>query len=87
MDKRFIIVGFHEGIGHTLQVGGVMAWCFMRRIKAYKNFQRAINQAHKVNTKFKCDRICVYEIGIEERVSCSFFSRWEDKIKFEINNK
>jgi hypothetical protein len=86
MDKRYIIVGFSDGIGHTLQVGNRLAWNFSRKVKSYKNLSPAIKEAHRVNARWKCDRVVVYHIGVEERISCSYFDRWEDKIAFEIKS-
>ena len=87
MDKRFIIVGFSEGIGHTLQLGNTLAWCFSRPVKSYKNLAPAVKEAWMVNARWKCDRVVVYEIETGDRISCSFFKDWEDRIRFEINNK
>jgi hypothetical protein len=85
MDKCYIIVGFADGIGYTLQVGNRLAWNFSRKVKSYKNLPPAIKEANRVNSRWKCDRVVVYRIGVEERTSCSF-DKWEDKIAFEIKS-
>jgi hypothetical protein len=87
MDKRFIIVGFSDGIGHTLQLGNKLEWFFSRPVKLYKNLPPAIKEANRVNSRWKCDRVVVYEIEIGDRISFSFFKDWENRIRFEINNE
>ena len=85
--KLYIIVAFHEGIAHTLQLGGKIAWNFSRPMKLYKSLDRAKKMAHKVNTEWRCDKVRVYEIEEGECVSSSKYREWDDRIRYEINNK
>lgn len=86
MATFFIVVAFHEGIGHTLQNGGVLSWNFQRKIKMYKSLETAKKTAHKVNAKWMCQSVKVYEIEEGEYISASMFKKWDDKVRYAINN-
>ena len=84
-EKRFIVVGFNQGIGNILQRGGFMNWYIERGVKFYKRLSCAIKAAKSL--KFGFDKVCVYEIGEEDEISSSSFKNWDEKIKFELDKK
>jgi hypothetical protein len=85
----YIVVGFWDGLGHTLQTNGKMNWFFTHHPKYYSKLPFAVKMARKLNARYILNRIVVYKVDIEERFSCSDFSRWDKedgRIEFEISN-
>ena len=86
----YIIVGFWDGLGHTLQTNGKMNWFFIHPCKYYERLPFAIRMARKLNTRYVLDRIVVYKVSLGERFSCSDFKTWDKEKKriiFELKEK
>jgi hypothetical protein len=87
--NKYIVVGYWDGIGNTLQEDGKMRWFFQHHAKIYINKQFAIMAAKRYNARYYLTRVVVYAIKSDERFSCSDFKQWdkqEGRIAFEIRN-
>lgn len=73
---RFIVVVFIDGVGCTLQEGDVVAWFLRHYAKAYKYFECARKKANTLLYQYRCSKVCVFKVELEERLSCDQYEKW-----------
>ena len=87
MNTRYIVVLFYEGIGRTLQTDNNFRVFFERYAKVYKNLGSAINKANKTSNQYICDKVCVFKVTLDERLSCDQYKKWcedEERLRYSI---
>ena len=75
--KVYIIVLWHNGIPHFLQLNNKVAWYFEHGVKAYVRLGSAINAAKKLTAKYHYDKISIYHIPYSMSFSASNFVKGE----------
>lgn len=73
---RFIVVVFIDGVGCALQGRNTLAWFFRYYPKSYKYFESARKKANKLLYQYHCDKVCVFKVELEERLSCDQYGKW-----------
>ena len=73
---RFIVVVFIDGVGCTLQGRNTLAWFFRYYPKSYKCFESARKKANELLYQYRCDKVCVFKVELEERLSCDQYEKW-----------
>ena len=85
---RYIIVLFVKGIGYTLQTDDKPRVFFTRHSKAYKNLGSAIKRANKLFYQYANDKVCVFKVTLDDRLSCDQYNNWykdEDRLVWDSN--
>jgi hypothetical protein len=78
--KVYVIVLWHNGIPHFLQLNNKVAWYFEHGVKAYVRLGNAINAAKKLTAKYHYDKISIYHIPYSMSFrSCDFVEGEFDK--------
>ena len=75
-DIRYIVVGFIDGVGCTLQEHNYLAWFFRHYPKSYTYFESARKKANKLLYQYKCSKVCVFKVKLDERLSCDQYEKW-----------
>ena len=75
-NNRYIVVVFIDGVGCTLQEGNILAWFFRHYPKSYIYFESARKKANKLLYQYRCDKVCVFKVKLEERLSCDQYEKW-----------
>ena len=77
-NQSYIVIGYHDGIAHFLQLRGVLNWCFYNnRLRTFKTRETAIRNADKVLARYKVSEVRVYLVKDGDYISCSAFQRHE----------
>lgn len=76
MNIRYIVVLFYQGIGRTLQTDDKPRIFFSKDAKVYKNLDGAIKRANKLFYQYYNDKVCVFKVVLDERISCDQYNNW-----------
>ena len=76
MNIRYIVVLFYQGIGRTLQTDDKPRIFFSKDAKVYKNLGGAIKRANKLFYQYDNDKVCVFKVVLDERISCDQYNNW-----------
>jgi hypothetical protein len=81
---RYIVVVFYEGIGYTLQTDDKVHLFFHHPALVYKKLGHAKNKADKLAVAYCHDKVCVFKVELDERLSLDQYKNWcEDDNRLE----
>ena len=81
---RYIVVVFYEGIGYTLQTDDKVHLFFRHPALVYKKLGHAKNKADKLAVAYCHDKVCVFKVELDERLSLDQYKNWcEDDNRLE----
>ena len=83
---RYIVVVFYQGFGYTLQTDDKIYIFFHHPAIEYKKLGHAKNKADKVAQKWLHDKVCVFKVELDERLSCDQYDKWyedENRLEYE----
>jgi len=81
---RYIVVVFYEGIGYTLQTDDKVHLFFHHPALVYKKLGHAKNKADKLTATYCHDKVCVFKVELDERLSLDQYKNWcEDDDRLE----
>jgi len=75
-DTRYIVVVFYKGIGHTLQTDNEPRVFFSKYARLYKNLGSAIKRANELFYQYANEKVCVFKVSLDERLSCDQYNDW-----------
>ena len=82
---RYIVVLFYEGIGYTLQTDDKVHIFFHHPALVYKKLGHAKNKADKLTATYCHDKVCVFRVELDERLSCDQYKNWckdDDRLEY-----
>ena len=83
---RYIVVVFYQGIGYTLQTDDKPHIFFHHPAQVYKKLGHAKNKADKMTAAYIHDKVCVFKVKLDERLSCDQYKNWcedENRLEYE----
>lgn len=86
-NERYIVVLFWEGVGYTYQTDNKVHWFFCHAVKAYEKLAYAKKCAEKAGRKWMNDKVCVFKVSLDDRISCDQYDKWyedENRLMYEF---
>jgi hypothetical protein len=86
-NTRYIVVAFWEGVGYTYQMDNKLHFFFHHPAIVYKKLGHAINRANNLSNTYLNDKVCVFKVELDERLSCDQYKKWcndKSRMVYEI---